>query len=100
MAIICRCLPFNFIARPEFAVASAAARWSYSLGLDTWPGFATWAFGSRLKLSTKRVVQFPLGSVAPEAKSFLSELFPPEEGMCTFFSMSEGAEEDMMMALL
>lgn len=85
IAIICKCLPFNFVARPELAVASAAARWSYCLGLVACPGFATWAFGSRLKLSMNRVLQFPLGSAAPGAKSFLSELFPPEES-CMFFS--------------
>lgn len=65
MAIICICRDFSFRARPELAVLAAAAAWSKWPRATVLPFLVMVALGSRLKLSTKLVVQG--GGGAPES---------------------------------
>jgi hypothetical protein len=98
MAIICMCRDFSFCTRPLFAVFSAAVLWSKRPRLTALASvLVIEALGSRLKLSTKRLVQGSFGPSSYSADTGLAgESLPLGSLRLRFFSGSECS--DMMAA--
>jgi len=79
IAIICKCLPLSFLANGDSAVALAALSTSNTFpSAPTVPGFVTVVLGSRLKLSTKRVVREGFATV--DSPSYVAGSVEPEWG--------------------